>query len=889
MSVADGVRIFGRDWLRYVRHGAALVGAVLIALVWLSISFFLENERNSAEQSAIKNAMNLAGAFEEHLSRSLAEIDRSIKIVRTRYLRSPSGTDAAVGRLKTDELFNEDVLQVSIIGADGFVKHSSLATSQVAGMNFSDREHFLVHRTRQGDELFISKPVVGRGSGKWSIQLTRRIDNGDGSFGGIVVASLDPAYLTAIYSAVNTGNDGMIRVVGTDGVIRATSSSSSFMLGRDLSEGALFKVFERQTTGWQYVPSRFSDQVPRLVVFRAVKNYPLIITIGQSTQEIFALLDVKQRFGYLIASILTLLIIAVTVVSINGSLAREEDRKRLELMNLRLNATLANMPHGVCMFNADKVLMLANDLYRTMYGLTPEQVRPGTSLQDILKARVAVGSSPKDGDKYIAERLIDAASPRPTYIVDELRDGRTLSISRQSMPDGGSVAIHQDITTQKKAEEKISQLAHYDALTSLANRARFLDYVGAAAKQARQHGKRFAVHLLDLDRFKEVNDSLGHAAGDALLFEIASRLRGAVGPDDVVARLGGDEFTVLQAIGEAGADDAVALAKMLLQVISQPFDIDGHHLAIETSIGLALTPDHGLVANELLKRADLALYRAKSDGRNGWRVFEPDMERAAHAQLALAMNLRNSVAREEFELHYQPFVEMTTETVIGAEALVRWRDGKGGLTAPNHFIPLAEDTGLIIPLGEWVLRRACRDAAGWPSHIRLAVNLSPVQIRGSDIVEMVKRTLAQSGFPAARLELEVTESVLLQHNEHSLKALHQLRELGIAIVLDDFGTGYSSMSYLLSFPFDKIKIDRKFVAELPRRNDCAAIVSAVSGLARSLDIATTAEGVETAEQLTLLRAAGCTLAQGYLFGRPCANAELEFGDKPVLHGRLAGI
>ena len=515
-----------------------------------------------------------------------------------------------------------------------------------------------------------------------------------------------------------------------------------------------------------------------------------------------------------------------------------------------------------------------------MYGLTPEQVQPGTALLDVLKARVATGNSPKDVNKYIDDRMAEASSPKPSYVIDELRDGRILAISRQALPGGGSVAIHQDITAQKKAEVKIAQLAHYDALTSLANRARFLELVGAAAKEAPDRGKRFAVHLLDLDRFKEVNDSLGHAAGDALLFEIASRLRAGVGPDDVVARLGGDEFTVLQFIGETGADDAIALARKLLRVISEPFDIDGHHLAIETSIGLSIAPDHGLVANELLKRADLALYRAKSDGRNGLSVFEADMEQEADARLALAMNLRNAVAREEFELHYQPVVSIATETVVGAEALVRWRDGQHGLVPPGQFIPLAEDTGLIIPLGEWVLRRACRDAATWPSDVRIAVNLSPVQIRSGNFVDVVKRTLAQSGLPARRLELEVTESVLLQNNEHSLQVLHELRELGVAIVLDDFGTGYSSLSYLLSFPFDKIKIDRKFVAELPRRSDCAAIVSAVSGLARNLDVVTTAEGVETVEQLMLLRAAGCTLAQGYLFGYP--SATLQFGEPRAL-------
>ena len=361
--------------------------------------------------------------------------------------------------------------------------------------------------------------------------------------------------------------------------------------------------------------------------------------VGQSSHEIFALLGIKQRVGYLVASVLTLVILAVAVFSISGSMAREHDKKRLEHTNMLLNATLAHMPHGVCMFGADKNLALANDLYSTMYGLEPEQVPPGTPLIDILKARIEAGSSPKDAEKYLEERLADAHSPRPSYIISELQDGRIFSISRQAMPDGGSVAIHQDITTQKRTEEKISYLAHYDALTNLANRVRFLEHVNAAAENYRARGMRFAVHLLDLDRFKEVNDSLGHAIGDALLFEIASRLRESVGPGDVVARLGGDEFTVLQTIGDDGADDAILLADRILQVIARPFDIDGHHLTIETSIGIAVAPDHGLVAHELLKKADLALYRTKADGRNGWRLFETRYGAgSANERLALAMD-----------------------------------------------------------------------------------------------------------------------------------------------------------------------------------------------------------------------------------------------------------
>jgi diguanylate cyclase (GGDEF)-like protein len=878
MAVGGRAWSFAARWLPVVAHGAIYICAVLIALVWLSITFFLDNERASAERSAVRNAMNLAGAFEEHLSRSITDIDRSLKIVRAQYTSDPASFDlidwpAAAG------LFKEEVLQVSIIGPDGRMRLSNIDPTRFEGLDLSDREHFQVQLRSETDSLFVSKPVIGRTTGKPSIQLARRIEGDDGSFAGTIVASLDPAYLTRIYNAVNTGVEGYIRVIGLDGIVRATSGSSPELIGRDVSGGELFERFPAQSSGWYYTRSRFSDGVPRLLVYRAVSGYPLVVAIGQSSQEIFGHLEAKQRVGHFVATILTLLIFGITVITVRANLAAERDQSELERANMLLNTTLANIPHGVCLYGPDKKLLIANRLYSTMYGLDPDIAKPGTSLQEILDARVAAGSSPANTERYVASRLQEAFLPAPACMIDELQDGRVFAIARQSMPDGGSLAIHQDITAQKRNEERISHLAHFDGLTNLANRLRFLEHVDKAAERYQVAGDRFAIHLLDLDRFKEVNDSLGHAVGDSLLMEVAARLRACIGPQDVVARLGGDEFTVLQALGSGGASDAGALAAEVLKVVSRPFEIEGHHLTIETSIGLVLAPDHGLKADELLKKADLALYRAKSDGRNDWRMFERDMEQEARARLALAMDLRESIARGEFELYYQPVVTVAGEIATGAEALLRWRSPARGLVSPGDFIPLAEDTGLIIPLGEWVLRRACEDAAAWPEHLRVAVNLSAVQIRSGRLAELVKRTLAETGLAANRLELEVTESVLLQHNDDNLRVLSELQSLGIAIVLDDFGTGYSSMSYLLRFPFDKIKIDRSFVAEMPRRDDCAAIVNAATGLARSLGIDVTAEGVETAEQLALLRTVGCTLAQGYLFGRPCPKSELVFDQR----------
>jgi diguanylate cyclase (GGDEF)-like protein/PAS domain S-box-containing protein len=532
-----------------------------------------------------------------------------------------------------------------------------------------------------------------------------------------------------------------------------------------------------------------------------------------------------------------------------------------------LETALDNMPHGLCMFDADGKLVLSNRSYTEMYGLKPEQARPGMHLSEILKARVAVGSSPANADRYIAERLREAFLPEPGYKVDELRDGRVFAVSRNGMADGGSVAVHQDITVQQQAEAKIRHLAHYDGLTHLANRMLFLEAVTRAADRFRSEGTPFAVHLLDLDRFKEINDSLGHAVGDALLCEVAQRLNSCVRSGDLVARLGGDEFALLQPLGEDARGEAVALAESLLAVISAPYDFESHHLVVETSIGTALAPEHGLNAEHLLKKADLALYAAKSGGRNGFRMFEPTMEHAAASRHALTMDMRDALLRGEFMLHYQPIVRISNGETIGMEALIRWQHPRRGLVPAAEFIPLAEETGLIVPLGEWVLRAACAEAALWPMPVKIAINLSAGQFQ-SRLLQVVEEALADSRLPPERIELEVTESVLLERSEENLGILRALQDRGIAVVLDDFGTGYSSFSFLRSFRFDKIKIDRSFVAELSSSPDCMAIVCAVTGLARSLDIATTAEGVEDDEQLALLSAAGCNEVQGYLFGRP---------------------
>src|SRR6266404_7460796 len=439
--------------------------------------------------------------------------------------------------------------------------------------------------------------------------------------------------------------------------------------------------------------------------------------------------------------------------------------------------------------------------------------------------------------------------------------------------DGFLVAVV-DITERRKAEARIAYMAHHDGLTDLANRELYQDRLREALEQGQSGNKRVAVLCVDLDLFKNVNDSFGHPMGDRLLRLVADRLRSQVRGNILVARLGGDEFAIIIS-SDVSPNEVSDYATRLIQILSATYDIDGIEVVVGASIGIALSPGDGDSCEELMRNADMALYRAKSDGGGVHRFFEREMDRQAQKRRDMELDLRRAFANGEFELHYQPLVNIAADRISGFESLLRWRHPEKGMISPADFIPVAEDIGLIVALGEWVLRKACTEAVKWPADVKVAVNLSPVQFRSRNLVQVVISALAHSGLSPTRLELEITESLFLAETEANLAILHQLRELGVSISMDDFGTGYSSLSYLRSFPFDKIKIDRSFVKDLAQRSDCVAIVRAISGLGRSLNITTTAEGVETMDQLDWLRAEGCNEVQGFLFSAARPAAEVE--------------
>jgi len=457
--------------------------------------------------------------------------------------------------------------------------------------------------------------------------------------------------------------------------------------------------------------------------------------------------------------------------------------------------------------------------------------------------------------------------------VIETPDGRSIEIVNEPLADGGWVATHEDITERRRAEARITHLAHYDALTDLPNRVLFRERIERELKQV-EHGGQFALLYIDIDEFKGINDSLGHHVGDELLKTVASRIRACIKPDDLIARLGGDEFAVIQTAVNS-TEDTVDFVTRIHEAIRRPYQCLGHQLSTDASIGIALAPRDGTELDQLIKNADLAMYAAKAGGRRTHRFFEPAMDASAKARLSMEQDLRQAMVDGGLEIHYQPVVELQTGEVSGCEALLRFRHPVRGMVSPAEFIPIAEDTGLITDLGDWVLRTACQEAATWPDHIRLAVNVSPVQLKCRTLALRIAGALAASGLKPNRLEIEITEAVLIRDDEAALAILHQLRAIGVRIALDDFGTGFSSLSYLKRFPFDKIKIDRCFVSDIPETDSSSSIVQAVVNIASALNMRTTAEGVETEAQRELLHKLGCTEMQGYLFSAPKPASEVK--------------
>ena len=559
------------------------------------------------------------------------------------------------------------------------------------------------------------------------------------------------------------------------------------------------------------------------------------------------------------------------IEELNEKLRRAQELEALEKQ--RLDVAVNNMAQGLILYDASERVVICNQQFTKMMGMSPQIVKPGCTFREVIAHRRETGSLATGVEEYRTTFLRNIATGHHTPIVSTLSDGRSIQVVGKGIEGGGWVATVEDITERKRVENRIAHMAHYDALTDLPNRLLFRERLDQELKNLAQ-GRQLAVLYIDIDEFKRINDSLGHPVGDELLKAVAERLSSCVAASDIVARLGGDEFAIIQTAIKRPAD-TMDLITRIYQAIREPYECFGHLLTTDASIGIARAPQDGTDLDHLLKNADLAMYEAKADGRRTYRFFEPGMGARMHALRMLELDLRQAIADGGFEIVYQPLVSLGDSRVTGCEALLRWRHPLRGLISPVEFIPVAEDTGMINELGDWVLNKACSEAVSWPDDVRVAVNVSPVQFRNPAFSLKVAMALANSGLPARRLELEITEAVLIRDDDAALAMLYYLRGLGVRIALDDFGTGYSSLSYLQRFPFDKIKIDRCFIKEVAEPDGSACIVQAIVNIAAARHMTTTAEGVETEAQLDALRGLECTEMQGYLFSKPLSAADIK--------------
>jgi diguanylate cyclase (GGDEF)-like protein len=830
--------------------------------------------------SAKTDAQSFAKILAEHTVLTFDEVDKVLLEAETLRRDGLAGRYAAPGSLTAAlrQLQRSSPVVVALGWTDAsgdLLAHSY--QREPPRRNIADMAHFKVQRDDAGVGLFIAPPFRSAAGDRWLTAVSRRVNNPDGSFGGVISAPIDQTYFNKIYRSIDIGRGGAVILLHRGGLILAREPNLPAALGKSFAGTILFTELLPAADAGAFEMTSTVNGVERIAGYKEVTGLPLIVIVTYARNDV---LQSWYRYAYaagLVVAAIVIIILLGTFVLVRQTNALAANTRTLAVTNTRFDAALSNMPHGLSMFDANERLLVCNDRYCEIYGLDRAQVRPGTPLGDILRL---FGQRSEEVDFRVDTFWQEAKSRAPRVL--KLASGRIILIVRTPMKGGGWVATHEDITERTVNERRVAFLAQHDLLTGLANRALFAERLEQAASGLRQKGRAFTVFMLDLDRFKQVNDTLGHPAGDKLLIEVAQRLKSSLREGDVLARLGGDEFAIIQEHEKNQEEGAIALALRIIALIEEPFDLDGSRVEIGTSIGIAAAPKHGFDPDVLMQRADIALYAAKSAGRNDFRIFEPQLTEAADLQRSMEGELREALALDQLELFYQPIVTVDTQRVSSVEAFVRWHHAVRGTLGPNQFLRLAETTGLILPLQEWILRQACLDAATWPDGIKLSLNVPSVQLRKGNLFDVVLCALVDSGLPPERLELEIAGVAALEEDlTANLQTIKQLKNIGVSIVLDNCAAGYSAASYLSSFPFDKIKIDKSFTQGVGNRRDCDAAVASLMALARGLNIPTVAKGVETRQQLDAMRCAGADFAQGYLFGEPASLAELDLDRSPA--------
>jgi diguanylate cyclase (GGDEF)-like protein len=896
--------------------------AALICMMALAISGTLWHMRHTAIRDAGVEVTKLGVTISEQTSRSVQAVDLMLRGLRDQVLAAgittPGGFRAYLASEATHHDLrrqNNELPQVSafsVIGADGklinFSRHWPIPDTDL-----SDRDYYRYFLAHDDQGIFVSQPVNNRGDGGRTVYLVRRVSGPDGQFLGLVLSALDLNYFRSFYQLISA-DDTSVSLIRSDGMVLTRFPPVPLDIRR-VPAGAEWYVKAAEGEGL-YISPGLANNSRRLISVHALADYPVVVSVGIAFTQILAPWREEATLigaGALCAILCVGLLLRALakqlqrleqseafLVSQNDTLHVAQERMRVQATVLSFNqselaekttileTTLETMDQGLLTINEKGRVSIYNRRVEEMLDLPPGLLAKQPSFSDVVAYQRESGEFEIPGTVLPAYVTSGVVSDAP-YRYERVRpNGQTIEVHSVPLPDGGMVRTFTDISDRRRSEEQVRYFARHDSLTKLVNRVAFQERLQQALELADSNGRSVAVLCLDLDRFKLVNDTRGHAAGDQLLADVSSRLLALVRDTDTVARMGGDEFAIVQPMVDDPVE-AEILATRLLDVISRPYQIDGTPALIGVSIGIAIYPRHGATAGSLLRNADTALYRAKADGRGVFRLFDATMEAAQRDMFQMEQDLRHALSRDELHLAYQPIVDATTRTVSAYEALLRWTHPVRGPISPGEFIPLAEMSGAIVPIGLWVLETACAEAATWPEGIRVSVNLSPLQFRQGDLVAIVTGVLERTGLAPDRLSLEVTEGLLLDGTRQVLGMMEELRRLGVRFSLDDFGTAHAGLSYLRCFPFDAIKIDKSFVQDAVSHVESRAIVKTILAMASVLKLNVIAEGVETEDQLKLLRQMRCRQIQGHLTGRPVSAAAVREQHRPVRSLVLEGM
>ena len=883
---------------RVLTRAAALTyGAVLlIVAAVLAIGVTVRHLRSDALQAAQTNADSLAIVLAEETSRSVQAVDIVLRdtqdLIAGLGVATPDDFKRLLGtqtiydylRSRANRLPQVDTL--TLVAADGLRVNYSVRWPDQPN-DLSDRE-YMAHFKAQNDlALFISRPVISRATHAWTIIVARRVTGPNGRFLGVVLASMPLQVVSSLYASIDLPQGVTFSLLRRDGTVLVRHPDPISHIGTGMPAASAWFGLVAAGGGHYQSPGYF-DKEERLIAVRPLRDYEMVVDVGIPTALALAHwrhMATLIAFGTALGAGFLLILLSLLrrqlrrLEQSRATLGRQNDElmriasalrdseARLDAKSHALDITLTAMDQGLMMVDAKGVVGVCNARALALLDLPPELMTGQPAFAELAALH------PDDSVFALIGEALGPADPPANPALSPLpstpqcgeyhfTNGSIVEARCVRLQQGGVVATFDDITARRHAERQIAFMARHDPLTRLPNRTALVERLEQTIGQAGR-GTVAAVLCLDLDRFKQVNDTLGHAVGDRLLCAVAERLNACIRQVDAVARLGGDEFAVVQADAPR-AEDVGLLARRIIEVLALPYELGGHQVAVGASVGIALIPADGTDPDTLLKNADIAMYRAKSEGRGVYRFFAPEMDARLQERRQLELDLQHALTHHEFELYYQPLIDLATERICSFEALLRWNHPVRGMLEPGAFLPLTEEMGLIVPLGAWAMREACQEASTWPDEVAVAVNLSPAQFHHRDLVPLMASILRETGLPPRRLELEITEAVLLPRNEGALDTLRRLRSLGVRIAIDRFGGDASSLASLRSFPFDRVKIDRTFVDDVPGRRDAGAIVRAVVQLGTALGIATTAVGVETREQLGNLRVDGCTEIQGNL-------------------------